>query len=197
MNCGARDITLFCLLELLVGGTLAQTEEPAVPVAQVDAAKKAKDLFDRGKYFEAEAIYERILKVAPDNVYVLSNLGATQFRLQKFTLAENTFKRALAIAPNDELCHCTLGIVYYFQRKLDDSIRSLSRALIINPDNSTARDYIMLAADQKESGNEARVVITRPPIISGSGDFLTPLEKSRLRVPRTSPPPLTLPGEYR
>jgi tetratricopeptide (TPR) repeat protein len=130
----------------------AENIPPAVPAGQLDAATEAKGLFERGNYREAEMIYERILKAAPDNFYVLSKLGLTQFRQQKLRLAEETLKKALVIDPKDEFCLGTLGIVCYQQKRFDEATRALTRALIINPDNVAARDYLSLIASRKESG---------------------------------------------
>jgi tetratricopeptide (TPR) repeat protein len=87
---------------LLLEGASAEIIPPAVPSTQMDAAMEAKNLFERGNYRKAEEIYGVILKAAPDNLYVLSNLGLTQFRQQKLKEAEATFKKALVIEPMDE-----------------------------------------------------------------------------------------------
>lgn len=122
---------------------------PAVPASVVGLAKDAKDQFERGNYREAEKIYIKAAAKAPNNLYVLSNLGVTQFRQQKYQMAEESFLKAIANAPEDDFSHCTLGIVYYQKGDFDKSIQSLTRALAINPKNPTAHNYLGITASQK------------------------------------------------
>jgi tetratricopeptide (TPR) repeat protein len=122
---------------------------PMVPPELLDDAKSAKDAFERGEYREAEKIYERMLTQAPNNVYILSNLGVVYFRNEKWKLAEESLKKAIAVAPEDTFSHCTLGIVYYQEKRYDDAINSLTRALAINPKYAVAHNYLGITASQK------------------------------------------------
>ena len=122
---------------------------PAVPPELLSQAREAKDYFDKGNYRDAEKIYERILQKAPNNLYILSNLGVVRFRGQKLKLAEESFKKAIAIAPEDAFSRCTLGIVYYSEGKYDDAVNELTKALAINPKNATAHNYLGITASQK------------------------------------------------
>lgn len=123
--------------------------KPAVPQELMGLARDAKDHFERGNYRDAEKIYDKALAKAPNNLYILSNLGVVRFRQQKYKLAEEAFKKAIAVAPEDDFSHCTLGIVSYQQGKFDDAIQSLTRALAINPKNPTAHNYLGITASQK------------------------------------------------
>lgn len=123
--------------------------DPAVPPDLVGLARDAKDQFERGNYRDAEKIYEKALAKAPNNLYVLSNLGVVRFRQQKYKLAEEAFQKAIAVAPEDDFSHCTLGIVYYQKGEFDHAIGSLTRALAINAKNPTAHNYLGITASQK------------------------------------------------
>jgi len=120
-----------------------------VPTDLMDDAKAAKEAFERTEYRQAERIYERMLTKAPNNVYILSNLGVVYFRNQKFKLAEESLQKAIAVAPEDTFSHCTLGIVYYQEKRYDDAINSLTRALAINPKYAVAHNYLGITASQK------------------------------------------------
>ena len=122
---------------------------PVVPDDLLPLAREAKDFFDRNNYREAEKSYEKMLSKAPNNVYILSNLGVVRFRSGKLKLAEEAFKKAIAIAPNDAFSHCTLGIVYYSQGRDDDAINELTKSLAINPKNATAHNYLAITAARK------------------------------------------------
>ena len=123
--------------------------DPAVPAELSGLAREAKDHFERGNYREAEKIYEKALAKAPNNLYVLSNLGVVRFRQQKYKGAEEAFQKAIAVAPEDDFSHCTLGIVYYQKGEFDHAIGALTRALAINPKNATAHNYLGITASQK------------------------------------------------
>ena len=129
--------------------TAPETGSPAVPPELLSQARDAKEQFDKGNYRDAEKIYEKILQKAPNNLYILSNLGVVRFRAQKLKLAEEAFKKAIAIAPEDAFSRCTLGIVYYSQGKFDDAVNELTKALAINPKNATAHNYLGITASQK------------------------------------------------
>ncbi|HET6407101.1 MAG TPA: tetratricopeptide repeat protein, partial [Chthoniobacteraceae bacterium] len=126
-----------------------RSANPAVPADIMEITREAKDHFDQSNYREAEKSYLKAQAKAPNNVYILSNLGVTQFRQQKYKLAEESFKKAIANAPEDDFSHCTLGIVYYQKNEFDNAIQSLTRALAINPKNATAHNYLGITASQK------------------------------------------------
>lgn len=129
--------------------TAPDSGSPAVPPELLSQAREAKDQFDKGNYRDAEKTYERILQKAPNNLYILSNLGVVRFRAQKLKLAEEAFKKAIAIAPEDAFSRCTLGIVYYSEGKYDEAVNELTKALAINPKNATAHNYLGITASQK------------------------------------------------
>jgi Flp pilus assembly protein TadD len=147
-------IFLFSTL-LPISGAFAADLPPSVPAAHLQAAKQAKEHFDRGNYREAEKIYEGILTAEPNNLYTLSNLGVVHFRSGKLKLAEEVFRRAITVAPNDAFSHCTLGIVYYSQARYDDAIKSLQRAIELNPKNAAAHNYLGITYAQKGMHEEA------------------------------------------
>jgi Flp pilus assembly protein TadD len=120
-----------------------------VPPELMDQARSAKESFERGEYRDAEKTYEKMLIKAPNNVYVLSNLGVTYYRNQKYQLAEESLKKSIAVQPEDVFSHTTLGIVYYQQKQYDDAINSLTRALAINPKYAVAHNYLGITASQK------------------------------------------------
>ncbi len=122
---------------------------PNVPDAVRPLVREAKDFYDRGKFHEAERSYERSLLRAPNNVFILSNLGVVRFKLGKLKGSEEAFKKAIAIAPNDTFSRTTLGIVYYQQARYDDAIDQLTKALSINPKIPQAHNYLGITASMK------------------------------------------------
>jgi tetratricopeptide (TPR) repeat protein len=133
----------------------ASRQHATIPADQLAAAREAKEHFERGNYRDAEAIYERILAAAPNNLYILTNLGVVRFRSGKLKLAEAAFQQAIAIAPNDAFSHCTLGIVYYSQNRFDAALESLKRAIRLDPRNATAHNYLGMIYSQRGMQEEA------------------------------------------
>jgi tetratricopeptide (TPR) repeat protein len=122
---------------------------PNVPQDLMAQAREAKNAFDRGEYRDAEKSYEKMLLHAPNNVYILSNLGVVEFRQNKMKLAEEKFKKAIAVAPDDSFSHRTLGIVYYQQSKYDEAIQSLTKAIAITPKDPISHNYLGIGASAK------------------------------------------------
>jgi tetratricopeptide (TPR) repeat protein len=133
--------------------------KPDVPDGLQSVARAAKESFELGKYRTAEEQYQEILNKSPNNLYVLSNLGAVYLRIGKLQLAESTLKKALTISSHNEFLHTTLGIVYYRQSNYDDARAELSQAIEINPNSATAHNYLGITASQKGRQQEAETEI--------------------------------------
>jgi tetratricopeptide (TPR) repeat protein len=173
----------------LLASAFAAPEASLTP-AQSKRAEAAKLAFDRGDYREAEQAYERLLIEAPNNLYALSNLGVVQFYLGKLEAAAKSLQKAISVAPNDAFSHCTLGIVYYSQGRYDDAVKALTKALTMDAKSATAHNYLGIVAAQKGWHEAAQKELETAERLQPSievrpnvGDFLTPLEKSRIRLP--------------
>jgi tetratricopeptide (TPR) repeat protein len=137
-----RPLHLFVAGCCLLGGQLfADETPPAVPPELAPQAAEVRKQFERGDYAVAEDGYRKLLEAAPDNVYLLSNLGVVLFRERKFKDAEDTFTKAIAVDPKDGFSQCTLGILYYTQGRYDAALEALNTALAINPKDATAHNY--------------------------------------------------------
>ncbi len=165
------------------GAATAGGGAPMVPPELIDDAHAAKDAFDRTHYRDAERIYERMLTTAPNNVYILSNLGVVYFRDEKSNLAEEMLKKAIAVAPEDVFSHCTLGIVYYQEKRYDDAINELTRALAIDqqvpggpqlPGHHRQPEGVVRRRPRKNSRRRSSTTRTTPTPISISRSFTRP-----------------------
>jgi Flp pilus assembly protein TadD len=117
---------------------------------------EAKDHFEKGHFEVAEKLYQEAAQLAPDNAFVHSNLGVTQFRAKQYSRSEESLKRAIELAPQDAFSRSTLGMVYYTQGKLDKSIEELTQSVGINPNNAVAHNYLGIAASRKGWQENAR-----------------------------------------
>jgi tetratricopeptide (TPR) repeat protein len=195
-----------CLIAATVASLLAESSRgadakpPALPEKLRPQAEAAQKAFAAGDYREAVSVYGAMRKTAPDNAWVLSNLAVAQLRMGQFKQAEETLRAALALAPDDGFCRRMLGIVSYSQQKYDDAITELTKALAIDPKDAEAHLYLAFCSAQKgltevaskefdlaaKFNPDYKAEATKAPDADRHwppGDYLTPLERSRLRLP--------------
>ncbi len=122
---------------------------PKVAPELLPMAQEAKEDFDRGRYADAENVYEKLLARDPQNPYLLSNQGVVLFRQDKLKSAEVLLKKAVSAAPRDAFSQATLGIVYYRMHRYDDAINALTQAIQLDPKNATAHNYLGITSSQK------------------------------------------------
>jgi len=128
----------------------ARTEaELPVPPEVMDLVKEAKAEFERSNFAEAEKCYDKAIAKAPDNSYLLSNMGVVLVCQRKYPLAEAALRKAIALAPEDPFSYLTLGIAEYQQGKIDEAINELTKVLAINPKSAPAHNYLGIAASEK------------------------------------------------
>lgn len=197
-----RAALLAVLAATLLAGNLsaAESKAPVLPEKLRPQAEAAQKAFSAGDYREALNVYEAMRKTAPDNLWVLSNLAMVQVRMQSFKNAEETLRAAVAVAPEDGFCRRMLGIALYSTQKYDDAIVELTKALAIDPKDAEAHLYVAFSEAQKgrteAAGKEFELAAKFNPDYKVEaakaadadrrwpvGDYLTPLERSRLRLP--------------
>ena len=130
--------------------------EAEVPAALLPQARKANELFAKGDLDGAQKAFEQALAKAPENVYLLSNLGVVRFRDGRHAQAEVVLKQAVALAPKDDFSHAMLGAVFLMQGRLDDALAEMESALRLNPKNATAHHYKGICANEKGLQGTAR-----------------------------------------
>jgi len=95
-----------------------------------------------GEYTQAVMAYKEALKQFPDNLTVLSLIGQTYAKMEKFSLAQEVFERALEIAP------------------LDNALRfEYAQTLLKQEENARAREEFREIANREDKtrlGKEAR-----------------------------------------
>jgi len=110
--------------------------------ALTDYARAITIDFARKNYSRCERGYEAILKIAPDNIYALRNLGIVKMRLGKKDQAEELFKRAITTDANDGYSHFILGVLYYRDGRDDLAFDSIDQGLRCDPKNAKAHHYL-------------------------------------------------------
>jgi len=75
-----------------------------------------------GRTEEAIAYFQQALRLSPDHLVALDNLGSAYRQLKQWDDARKAFERALAVSPNDPESNYGLGMVF---AQTDDTARAL------------------------------------------------------------------------
>jgi tetratricopeptide (TPR) repeat protein len=129
---------------LLVLVLTASLRAPQSDTAEAEYARGVA-LQQRGDLRGASGAYQAALKLAPQRVDVLSNLGLVYGQLGEFDLAISTFRKALALAPKQPIVKFNLGLTYLESKQFDNARREFRSLLNVQPENAAARHMVGLA----------------------------------------------------
>jgi Flp pilus assembly protein TadD len=96
-------------------------------------------LAQQGRYAESETCSREVLRLRPDDVDVLNELGAAVWRQGRSAEAEAIYLRACKLEPNDSRILNNLGLALYEQGRIDEAGDCYRQALQIQPDAFDAR----------------------------------------------------------
>ena len=122
----------------ILGGANPPAEvnaEPANPDELRAYATAAQRLFSSAQFDEAEANYEKILRVDPLNHGARCNMAVAQMKQGKFNDAVLNLKKSLAYNYDNDFPHYVLGTVLLRQKKLDEAVEEIETALKIKDNN--------------------------------------------------------------
>jgi FimV-like protein len=143
--------------------------EAAKPGSDQILIQKASALHSMGKKKEAEAEYQKVLRLAPGNAMALNNLAylyAEENKGLPQALAYAT--RAFMLAPQNDFVRDTLGYVLLRNGKAEQGMRMLRKASESSPKNATIMYHLALA--YKETGDQAKATETLQRALA-LGDF--------------------------
>lgn len=128
----------------------ARIPREAVPVVTTSTVERMGmegiEAFDKGNFEGAKEAYERVLKVEPDNLAALVNLGATEYRLGNNEAAEHFLQRSLRIKPDNPLAWLNLGMIYLSRNDPMRALAAIAQAVVQAPNDPVARNYLGVAA---------------------------------------------------
>ena len=131
---------------------MAQTEHL---VSVGDAVSLAVQLHRSGRLDEAEALYRRILEVAPGNPDALHFLGLLTHQRGRSAEGVDLIRQALARMPDYPDALSNLGNVLRSQGELAEAEACYRRALVLRPDHSPALLMLGAVLDCQGRGAEA------------------------------------------
>jgi len=136
---------LWIVVALAAGLTAVAQEvkNPATFVPEVArrAAAEGNEAFAKGDYDAARKAYQEVLRLVPDNLTGLVNLGVVEFRAGNIGEAEKVLKKTVGIRLETAPAWLTLGILYYEQNRMDEALPALAQAVLYDPTNARAHNY--------------------------------------------------------
>lgn len=113
--------------------------------------RRGKEFYDAGRFDDAAAVYQEIVRLQPNNQAAQSNLGSTYFRLQRINEALAAFRKAVQIDPNDAEARQNLGAGLAALGSFDEAIAEYLQAVKLKPDLAPA--HYSLGVLYQEKGN--------------------------------------------
>jgi tetratricopeptide (TPR) repeat protein len=150
---------------LLCGLALAQAVNPG------DAARKAIQDFEAGRYTEAQVEFRRILQVAPADPGLWAYLGLTESSLNDTQAAIRDFEKARSLSPRDPEILLNLGGLYARANNPDPAREMYRIGLGLKPDDVTANQnyaLLLMQAGQYDGALAplSKLLILRPDDLS-------------------------------
>ena len=103
-----------------------------------EALQEAVTLQRQGRLREAERIYTRVLKAAPDQFDALNLLGAVKAQRGQAGEAYRLISKALTVNPHAPDAWVNLGHVLHALKRDQEALASFDRAIALKPDDSDA-----------------------------------------------------------
>src|SRR5579862_6184015 len=121
----------------------------------------------QGRLREAEKIYTRVLKAAPDHFDALNMLAAVKARLGRMGEAHRLFSAAVKINPGVAGAWANLGQVLHALKRNEEAVECLDKARALAPDDvailNQRANTLLSAGRAEEALDEFRQVLARMP----------------------------------
>jgi tetratricopeptide (TPR) repeat protein len=116
-------------------------------------AKKAAEAgivaMGKDNFAAAETAFLKLLKLSPDNISGLINLGLTEFRLGRAEEAQKYLQRAVRLKPDAALAWTMLGVIAMNQHDQEAATAALAQAVYLNPKSPQAHNYFAVNLAQR------------------------------------------------
>ena len=96
------------------------------------------ELHQQGQLAQAQALYQRVLKIQPKHFDALHLSGVVAYQSKKHKLALDLIARAIEINPNIAACYSNQGVALKELKQLEAAIASYDKAIKLKPDFAEA-----------------------------------------------------------
>jgi len=139
----------------------AETEPPVSTATVEQMGMDGIAAFEKGNFQGAKEAYLRVLKVEPNNLAALVNLGTTEYRLGNLDEAERLLRRSLQIKPDNPTAWLNLGMIYLGREEPMRALASMAQAVVHAPNDPVARNYLGVAAGRNRWFDAAEAELRR------------------------------------
>lgn len=103
-----------------------------------NSLKQAAMLCQTGQFVQAKSIYKKLLRSAPINTEILSNLGTIEIQLGSVDEGIQLLQRSLKINPNQPNALFNIGNEFYKLKRYEEAMTNFNLAIAINPNFAEA-----------------------------------------------------------
>ena len=128
---------------------------------------KIKELFElalqhhnKNNLLYAENIYKKILKLEPNEIATLNNLGNLLRQLKKYEEAFFYYEKALKIKPQDLITNYNVGLLFYRQKKFEKSVNFFKNVIKSDPKHILSYHSLMDIYEIKNDTENLEKTIT-------------------------------------
>ncbi|MEW6585450.1 MAG: tetratricopeptide repeat protein [Nitrospirota bacterium] len=115
------------------------------------ALQSAFEYFQAGDFEKAETLYKKILRIQPDNIDALHNLGILCYQRGDYDSAVRFVARVLQLNPDDVRANNNMGLALAGKGQHSEAVAFYRKATRLDPAFSTA--YYNLGNSLKDGGN--------------------------------------------
>ena len=144
----------------------------------------------KNKFAAAEAAFEKLLKLSPDNVSGLIDLGLVEYRLGRAEQSQKYLKRAIRLKPEAALAWMMLGVIHMNDHEDEAATAALAQAVYLNPKSPEAHNYFAVTLAQRGWYSAAEDELQR--VIQLAPDFAEAHFNLALLYLQQSPPAVEL-----
>jgi len=131
-----RSIVILAIIVALILGACSKSPEER----RAGYLKSAAEYTAQHKYAEAAIQYQNALKIAPDDVDTLIDLGNTELRLHRVKEAYRAFLKASKVDPRNIRALTNLAAIYLLAKDYENALKSSQAILEIDRENLRARE---------------------------------------------------------
>ena len=137
--------------------TLEHDEQPPAELSVADALALAVRLHRAGRFDDAGVLYERILKVEPDQADALSFLGMVTLHRGRTDAALELVNRSIALEPDRPERYNNLGNMLLLMGRIEEATRAYRKAIAVGPAHADAHTNlgVMLGLERRFAEAEA------------------------------------------
>jgi len=123
-----------------LGEALAGLELPKEAIAAYEAGLKlAPEDFEQGQHKDALKLYEKIVKIDPNDADGYVNIGLVYNSMERAEDAIKAYETALKLDPENVFAYNALGDAWFGLGNRDKAIEAFSKGIAVDPHDAAAR----------------------------------------------------------